>query len=222
MGAAMTRKTRAGAFNGSALKGLGRSRAAGIGERLLALATRARGPAYWLALVASMAAFAYVAWLYIDAQRQNALIQRLAGGEDVAIDIAAAPDAILLARADYLLARDRIDEAQTIADVAAARNAPETRAALLYNLANARLRIAIEAIEQGALDKAIASVNLAKTAYRLALRIDPEAWDAKYNLDIAMRLVRDLPQQDDTAEDKSPEEPKQLWTDLPGIPKGLP
>ncbi len=99
---------------------------------------------------------------------------------------------------------------------------PKRAQTLLYNLANARLRIAIEAIEQGSLDKAIASVNLAKTAYRLALRIDPEAWDAKFNLDIAMRLVRDLPQQDDAAEEKSPEEPKQLWTDLPGVPKGLP
>jgi mxaK protein len=194
----------------------------GYAGRLFRFMARARGPAYWLALVASVAALAGSGWLYYDAQRQNGVIQRLAGGEDVAIDIAAAPDAVLLARAHYLLARDRIDEAQTIVDVSAARSAPGTRAALLYNLANARLRIAIQSIEQGALDKAIASVNLAKTAYRLALRIDPEAWDAKFNLDIAMRLVRDLPQQEETVEEQSPEEPKQLWTDLPGVPKGLP
>jgi mxaK protein len=180
------------------------------------------GPACWLLLVASLAALAGTSWVLFDARRQNAVIQRLAGGEDIAIDSSQASDSVLLARARYLLARDRIDEAQTIADISAARSSPETRKALLYNLANARLRIAIEAIEQGALDKAIASVNLAKSAYRLALRIDPADWDAKFNLDIAMRLVRDLPQQDDSAEEKSPEEPKQLWTDLPGIPKGLP
>jgi mxaK protein len=194
----------------------------GVASRLRGLVRRLRGPAYWLVLVASVAVLAASAWATFDARRQNGIIQRLAAGEDVAIDIAAAPDAVLLARAQYLLSHDRIDETQTIADISAPRSTPATRAALLYNLANARLRNAIQAIEQGALDKAIASVNLAKNAYRLALRIDPEAWDVKFNLDIAMRLVRDLPQQDDSAEEKSPEEPKQLWTDLPGIPKGLP
>lgn len=194
----------------------------GFGELLGKVARRARGPALWLLLLASTAACAGALWSYFDAQQQNRIIGRLAGGEDVAIETGSAPDAVLLARANYLLFRDRIDEAQTIADLSAARMAPAARSELLYNLGNARLRIAIGAIEQGVLDKAIASVNLAKIAYRQALRIDPEAWDVKYNLDVAMRLVRDLPQQDDVEEEASPEEPKQLWTDLPGVPKGLP
>ena len=186
------------------------------------LMRRARGPAIWLALLASAAAFMGALWIYLDAQRQNGIILSLTGGKDLAIDATSAPDAVLLARGSYLLIRDRIDEAQTVADLSAARAKPEARAALLYNLGNGRLRLAIAAIEQGALDKAIASVNLAKIAYRQVLRIDPNAWDAKYNLDVAMRLVRDLPQQDSTEEEQSPEEPKQRWTDLPGVPKGLP
>lgn len=191
-------------------------------EAIRGFMLKARGPALWLLLVVSLAALVGSAWLYRGALRENAAIRALAAGRDEAVDVSAASDAAVLARAEYLLIRDRIDEAQTIADMSAARGAPATRAALLYNLANARVRTAIAAIEQGALDKAIAQVNLAKAAYRHALRIDAGAWDAKFNLDIAMRLVRDLPQQDDTAEEESPEEPKQLWTDLPGVPKGLP
>jgi mxaK protein len=138
------------------------------------------------------------------------------------VDSAAAPDALLLARVRFLLDRGRIDEAQAIADISAPRTMPAARAALLYNLANARLRLAVEAIEKGALDAAIAHVNLAKKAYRETLRLDPGAWDAKYNLDVAMRLVRDLPQGEETDEEEAPDQPVQLWTDLPGVPKGLP
>ena len=191
-------------------------------ELLRKVACRGWGPALWLLLFVSAGACAVALWTYFDAQRHNSIVSRLAGGEDVAIETASAPDAVLLGRANYLLFRERIDEAQTIADLSAARMAPATRSKLLYNLGNARLRTAIAAIEQGALDKAIASVNLAKIAYRQALRIDPAAWDVKYNLDVAMRLVRDLPQQDDVDEEGATEEPKQLWTDLPGVPKGLP
>ena len=65
-------------------------------------------------------------------------------------------------------------------------------------------------------------VMLAKAEYRNALRIDPQNWNAKYNLDVAMRLVRDLPQAVGEDEEKPLETPEKLWTDLPGVPKGLP
>jgi mxaK protein len=37
-----------------------------------------------------------------------------------------------------------------------------------------------------------------------------------------MRLVRDLPQGVGEDEQKPLETPDKLWTDLPGVPKGLP
>jgi mxaK protein len=93
---------------------------------------------------------------------------------------------------------------------------------MLSNMANARMRAAVAAIEKGNLDKAIPLVALAKSEYRSALRLDPVHWDAKYNFDVAMRLVRDLPQAVGEDEQKPLETPEKLWTDLPGVPKGLP
>jgi mxaK protein len=93
---------------------------------------------------------------------------------------------------------------------------------MLYNMANARMRAAMTAIGKGDYDKAIPLVTLSKSEYRNALRLDPEDWDAKYNLDIAMRLVRDLPQAVGEDEEKPLQTPEKLWTDLPGVPKGLP
>ncbi len=37
-----------------------------------------------------------------------------------------------------------------------------------------------------------------------------------------MRLVRDFPQLDVEGEEIPPEAAKKLWTDLPGLPRGLP
>jgi mxaK protein len=102
------------------------------------------------------------------------------------------------------------------------RAAAAVQVRMLYNMANARLRAAIKATEQGKFDKAIPLVALAKAEYRSALRLAPLDWEAKHNLDVAMRLVRDLPRGE--AEEKTEPEttPSKLWTDLPGIPKGLP
>lgn len=182
---------------------------------------RARGPIIWAAFFGSLATLASACLGLVADIRYDRVIDGLNAGRDVAIDMAMAPDEVVLARAHYLLVRDRIDDAQTLADLAGPRIRPTNRASLLYNLANARLRLAISAIEQNAIDRAVAQVNLAKTAYRHSLSIDPEGWNAKYNLDIAMRLVRDLPQGAD-AEDVSQAKPKEMWTDLPGVPKGLP
>jgi mxaK protein len=95
------------------------------------------------------------------------------------------------------------------------------RALALYNLANERTRQGVEFVRKGDLDHAAALINVAKTEYRLALKIDPRDWNTKYNLDIAMRIVRDLPQADNLS-DEELQTPKKIWTDLPGVPKGLP
>jgi mxaK protein len=176
----------------------------------------------WTLLIGSSAVFATAGWLLLSKVRANADIDRLRAGGEVQVDAASARAALLDARAAFLLKRGRIEEAQPLLDQAAHRADPGIYARMLYNMANARMRAAIAAIEKGNFDKAIPLVSLAKAEYRAALRLDPENWDAKYNLDVAMRLVRDLPQGAGEDEQKPLETPEKLWTDLPGTPKGLP
>jgi mxaK protein len=161
-------------------------------------------------------------WLAVSAWRDNRTIAGLAAGRDLPVG-AGASAAVLFARADFLLARDRIDEAQALVPDIRAAGDQGRLADLQYNIANGRLRAAFGLLEQNRIDPAIPLVRLAKDGYRATLTIAPGHWDARYNLDVAMRLVRDLPRNgQDLEEDAPPEPPKQLWTDLPGLPKGLP
>lgn len=150
----------------------------------------------------------------------NRTIAALASGRDVPVALDA-PDRLLLARAHFLMIRDRLDEAQPLVDRLAASGSPLAVAGL-YDLANARLAAAVSLLEKTEIDPAVPQVRLAKAGYRAALVRAPDFWDAKYNLDIAMRLVRDFPQIEQEQQDEAQETPKRLWTDLPGLPKGLP
>lgn len=151
----------------------------------------------------------------------NTTIEKLGSGVDV--EVAATSDPrVLLSRAQFLLARDRIDEAQPLVDRIAEIGQNGLAATALYNLANARLRRALDLLGESKIDPAVPLVRLAKASYRQALAIHPDFWDAKYNLDIAMRLVRDFPQIEAEPEEPPPGARKRPWTDLPGLPKGLP
>lgn len=173
-------------------------------------------------LAVSSIAFTYAAGRYLEKLASNAMVRALVAGEDVAVDPVYASSEVVMARLHFLLFRDRLDEAQNLLDEAAPHMRLNARADALYNLANARMRLAFEAIEKRDLDRAIPLVRLAKDDYRKALGVRPENWDYKYNLDIAMRLVRDFPQPDFDEEEEAEAESKRVWTDLPGIPRGLP
>jgi len=181
--------------------------------RTLALAT---------ALAASVAALAALTWRIHDVRRDNATIAALKAGEDISVDLRKASGEVLFARSEFLLSHDRREEAQALLDSSSRFADPKLRARLLANHANARIRLAIAFVERGNQDKAVPLTRLAKDEFRLALRLDPDAWDIKYNFDIAMRIVRDFPGYDQEGEDIPPDAPKRLWTDLPGVPKGLP
>jgi len=178
--------------------------------------------ALWTLLAGSVLVAAAAGWMLVDKLSTNATIDRMRAGKEIVIDPAKASPALLDMRAAYLLRRGRIDEAQPLLDQAPLRADTRTQVRMLYNMANARMRAAVTAIEKGGFDKAIPLVSLAKSEYRAALRLDPANWNAKYNLDVAMRLVRDLPQTAGEDEEKPLETPEKLWTDLPGVPKGLP
>lgn len=174
------------------------------------------------ALAVSLAALAGSTVMVLTVREQNARIRALTRGEDVIASIRHDRPELIEARASFLLGRDRKEEAQSLLDLSAASVDPATRSRMLFNHANARVRDAIDKIEKGQLDAAIPLVMLAKEQFRQALRLDPTAWDIKHNYDVAMRLVRDFPGYETEAEDAPPDAPKQLWTDLPGVPKGEP
>jgi mxaK protein len=173
------------------------------------------------AFILAAGGFAAFTWATIAAWHDNHTIAALAAGRDLAVD-AAARSEVKFARAHFLLQHDRLDEAQVLVSELKTAGNPRLFADLQYNLANARLRAALASIEQNRIDPAVSLVRLAKDGYRAALAIDPGNWDARYNLDVAMRLVRDFPQIEEKSQETSPETPKRFWTDLPGLPKGLP
>lgn len=159
-------------------------------------------------------------WHLASLNRQNALIAKLEAGEDVGAE--SRDDRVRLARAAFLLARDRFDDAQAILDAAKTTARPAVMSAMLYNQANANVRRAFAAIEASRPDAAIPLIKLAKDAYREALRLEPAAWNVKHNYDVATRLMRDFPGHEQDGEEVPPDAELKLWTDLPGVPQGAP
>lgn len=174
----------------------------------------------WLVLIASIVIGAGAFLRVRQLRTANETINRLLAREDVDVRIEKAPSQLVIARVNELLRRDRFDEAQLAASRAPASMPPRERSALLYNIANAQIRQALMVLHQGDFDRSAATVNVAKAGYRAALKLDPGNWNARNNLDVAMRIVRDLPEADNG--DAKDEKPTTNWTDLPGIPKGLP
>jgi mxaK protein len=167
------------------------------------------------------AAAVFYAMQWQEARRLNATIERLEKGHDIEVAPNAAPE-LLLARISFLTQRDEIDQARIFVEALERRGDAGLRARGRYLLANALLRKTFDLIERGELDAAAPFVNLAKRDYRRALQLAPEFWDAKFNLDVASRLVRDYPKFQQERGDELLADPKKLWTDVPGKPKGLP
>jgi mxaK protein len=193
----------------------------GLARRLLGALYASRAVFFWLLLAAGLGVVAVSGWSWFTERRDNRIITALLAGVDIEIDPNTASPRVLFARAFYLLKRDRVEDAQVLLDQANFRADAATRVSMLYDMANVRVRATFDAIDQGQFDKATSFVELAKQDYNQALRLDPEAWDVKYNLDVAARLVRDLPE--GVPSDEEPQQTsKKLWTDLPGVPKGEP
>jgi len=183
----------------------------------------------WAGLTASLVALFASSISLLQTSADNRIIRDLQARRDIEVDSTARP-AVILARALYLIDRDQIDPALPLVETLAAANAdgspPRHRAQAveaLYSMGNARMRQGLSLIERGGLsDGATAPVRLAKDAYIRALRLDPQHWDAKYNLDVASRLVRDFPVIEQEGDDDLPDPMTKLWTELPGVPRGLP
>ncbi len=172
-----------------------------------------------LPIVLALAALvsAWGAWRTVDAERARTA---LAAGREVAVPLDA-PARLVLAKVLFLAVRERTEEAE--AAVAALERAGSPEAARgRHWLANARLRQAFAHLGRGDLDPAGPLVALARADYRRALTAEPGFWDAKYNLDVASRLLRDFPEIERQGGDDLKAEPKTIWTEIPGQPRGAP
>lgn len=176
----------------------------------------------WTVLLLSMVYFLTNALALYRINRDNGLIRALNSGRDVEITrVMAAAPRVRLARAGYLAAKNRNDEAlAALANIIDRGNAGMQRMTR-YNLGNIYLRQALKEVEKMNIEEAVTLASLAKQAYRQALAIDSHYWDAKYNLEVAMRLMPEMDRIDidERAETKKPGKP---WTTIPGFPRGLP
>ncbi|WP_456776836.1 MxaK protein [Bradyrhizobium sp. USDA 4369] len=151
----------------------------------------------------------------------NETIRRLRTGHDVEVPLNA-PAELLLARVSFLLDHDRIDEVRPYLDALDRQDGGRLAAIAHFDLANSRLRQAFDLITASKLDSAGPFVVLSRDAYRRALTLAPDDWDAKFNFDVASRLIRDFPAFERTSGDDIKADRKKIWTDIPGKPQGLP
>jgi len=91
-----------------------------------------------------------------------------------------------------------------------------------YNMGNLYLTQAVELAEKMGVDRAMALADVAKDMYESALKIDDQFWDAKFNLEAAQRLSRDLPLGRVQESEEGVESSTELWSAMPGFPVGLP
>ena len=181
---------------------------------------RVRSMALVLALAGSVLATGSSAYFWFNVQAANNTIRELSDGRDLPVDSAAAPE-VLLARITSLVKRDDTDTPLLI-DSLERQGETELAARARYNLANALVRKAFVALEKGDLEAAGPLVHLSRREYRRSLALRPDFWDAKFNFDVASRLLREYPELDRTSGDELLADPKKIWTDIPGLPKGLP
>jgi mxaK protein len=107
--------------------------------------------------------------------------------------------AVALSRLDY-------DAALAAFKAIIQSNREDLHRMALYDLGNLNLR---QAVQYGLADEAqsLPLTELAKQSYRDLLRRDPTDWDARYNLERALRLAPE--DDDDTGEDTGPPDPRQ-------------
>ena len=183
---------------------------------------RLRHITLWGALVLSLVAVVYSAGLLYGIHQNNDLIRQLISGKDVAVNkVVSSEPELRLARAFYFKQKHRYDEALSTLSLIMDKGDQKFQAKARYNLGNLYLEQAMQQVKAMNIKEAQPLAGLAKQAYRQSLALDSGNWDAKYNLEVAMRL---LPEMDrvDMPDDEPKNQKSQLWTTVPGFPRGLP
>lgn len=180
-------------------------------------------PLLWLILATGISCMLYGAADLYRIHSGNELIARLVSGHDVEVDrVIGGSFELRLARAYYLKSKHRYDEALATLSLVIDRGDAAQQARNRYNLGNLYLEQAITQAEAMNINAALTLVGLAKQAYRQSLALDSRQWDAKYNLEAAMRLLPEMDRISPEDEDETVQQKTQLWTTVPGFPRGLP
>lgn len=175
-----------------------------------------------LCLPSVLAAAAFASQWQDRAAADRDIAGLLAGHDLPAERAVPAPPPVSLARALLLARQDRYEEALDLLNYLGDKGGDDFRAKVHYNLGNLHLRRALSKAASGQLQQAVPLAELAKDAYRRSLRLAPAFWDAKYNLEVAMRLLPEFDRVDSPGEESQEEEPRGLWSGIPGFPRGLP
>lgn len=176
----------------------------------------------WGALAFSIIAVIFHACSLYSVYRENQLIVQLIAGRDVDVNnVVSGPPELRLARALYFKQKHRYDDALSTLSLILDKGDRHFQAQARYNLGNLYLEQAVEKVEAMHMNEALPLAGLAKQTYRQALALDSQNWDAKYNLEVAMRL---LPEMDrvNSSDDNQNSQKAQFWTTVPGFPRGLP
>ncbi len=144
---------------------------------------RSAGALLALIVTASLLFAAHQAWRLSQARDFN---RQIDGATDATTALAAPEAEFARARA---LAENGDYESAVRAYKALSRTAEGMLLqSVLYNLGNLHLR---EALKYGPdeIGRSLPLAELAKTSYREVLRMNPQHWDAKYNLERTLRLA---------------------------------
>ena len=153
-----------------------------------------------------------------DAELWNA---RIEGDQLLSMPESGMPSEALFARAAALDARGNFEGALNLYKrIEEQPGNPYARDAA-FNAATIYLRRASDAGGPAADPQTIPLVELAKEGYRNLLRLEPDDWDARYNLDRALRLMPE-PDDDDGPGGAPPIGAERAPTTMRGFTLGLP
>jgi len=168
-----------------------------------------------LALLAGLAG--WDAWHLHRARDWNASI----GNASIAQATEALPPEARFAQAFHLGREGNVQRSLALYQEIAVGGDRSLASAARYNIGNLFLREALRALREDKHAEALPYVELAKQSYREALRADPGRWDARYNLEQALRLI---PEEEtaDAVDGPGPLQSERAITTMKGFTLGLP
>ncbi|WP_052808248.1 bacterial transcriptional activator domain-containing protein [Methyloterricola oryzae] len=176
-------------------------------------------PPWWYLLAAiSFGGAAYEAWAWHRAAELQAFLAQ----PETIRETDETPPLLLLAKATHLAQTGRAQAAIPLYHRLLEAGDPQIRESAHHNLATlyldqgAKLWNAVGVLEYARVNTL---VELAKENYREALRLNPENWDARYNLEYAWR-VTPPPKEKSKSDFKGSK--SSVYSTLPGLPGGGP
>jgi mxaK protein len=129
------------------------------------------------------------------------------------------PYEVLFAKAYYLDRAGKHQQALSLYQEVINEGNARLAAAAKYNSGNINLREALAKRGPAANAEALPLIELAKQSYREVLRVDSDDWDARYNLERALRLV---PEKEEKAATAQSSQGERQFTTMKSYTLGLP